>query len=121
VNPDEGIALQLNSKNPANSGKIEPVTVDFSSGAKDVPEAYELLLFDALRGDSTYFAHWKEVELSWMWVEPILEAFRENLAPLHVYPAGSYGPKAAEELLQADGFEWWLEKTPGRQPVSTHS
>lgn len=121
VNPDEGIALQVNSKNPSNSGKIEPVTVDFSAGTKDVPEAYELLLFDALRGDSTYFAHWKEVELSWMWVEPILEAFRENLVPLHTYPAGSYGPDASEELLLADGFQWWLDKAPEREPIPSHS
>ncbi|MED4752037.1 glucose-6-phosphate dehydrogenase [Brevibacillus choshinensis] len=119
VNPDEGIALQVNSKNPSNSGKIEPVTVDFSAGTKDVPEAYELLLFDALRGDSTYFAHWKEVELSWMWVEPILEAFGENLVPLHTYPAGSNGPNASEELLRADGFQWWLDKAP--EPIPSHS
>ncbi|MED1794196.1 glucose-6-phosphate dehydrogenase [Brevibacillus nitrificans] len=121
VNPDEGIALQVNSKNPSNSGKIEPVTVDFSAGTKDVPEAYELLLFDALRGDSTYFAHWKEVELSWMWVEPIMAAFREDLVPLHVYPAGMYGPEASAELLLADGFQWWLDKAQEREPITSHS
>lgn len=121
VNPDEGIALQVNSKNPSNRGKIEPVTVDFSAGTEDVPEAYELLLFDALRGDSTYFAHWKEVELSWIWVEPILQAFRENLVPLHEYAAGSHGPKQARDLLAADGFSWWLDKEPERQPIPVHS
>ncbi|MFA4132342.1 MULTISPECIES: glucose-6-phosphate dehydrogenase [unclassified Brevibacillus] len=118
VNPNEGIALQVNSKNPTNSGKIEPVTVDFSSGTKDVPEAYELLLFDALRGDSTYFAHWDEVRLSWDWVTPILEAFAENLVPLFTYEAGSFGPKAAEQLLAADGFVWWLDKVEERLPVT---
>ncbi|UIO40633.1 glucose-6-phosphate dehydrogenase [Brevibacillus brevis] len=118
VNPNEGIALQVNSKNPTNSGKIEPVTVDFSSGTKDVPEAYELLLFDALRGDSTYFAHWDEVRLSWEWVTPILEAFAENLVPLFTYEAGSFGPKAAEQLLAADGFVWWLDKVEERLPVT---
>ncbi|MFF0825635.1 glucose-6-phosphate dehydrogenase [Brevibacillus sp. NPDC003359] len=119
VNPNEGIALQVNSKNPTNSGKIEPVTVDFSAGTKDVPEAYELLLFDALRGDSTYFAHWDEVRLSWEWVTPILEAFAENLVPLFTYEAGSFGPKAAEQLLAADGFVWWLDKVEVRVPVTT--
>lgn len=120
VNPDEGIALQVNQKNPSKSGKIEPVTVNFSAGTKDVPEAYELLLFDALRGDSTYFAHAKEVELSWKWVQPILEAFEENLVPLHSYQAGSYGPKASQELLEADGFQWWLDKSLERQPLPVH-
>ncbi|MFS0556486.1 glucose-6-phosphate dehydrogenase [Brevibacillus sp. 179-C9.3 HS] len=118
VNPYEGIALQVNRKNPTNSGKIEPVTVDFSVGTKDVPEAYELLLSDALRGDPTYFAHWDEVRLSWEWVTPILEAFAENLVPLFTYEAGSYGPKAAERLLEADGFQWWLDKVEERVPVS---
>lgn len=120
VNPDEGIALQVNSKNPSNSGKIEPVTVDFSPGKKDVPEAYELLLHDAIRGDSTYFAHWKEVELSWKWVQPILEAFAENLVPLHAYPSGSYGPEASEQLLKENGFQWWLDKAAEREPAGVH-
>ncbi|MEK3744437.1 glucose-6-phosphate dehydrogenase [Brevibacillus sp. FSL K6-0770] len=120
VNPQEGIALQLNSKNPANSGKIEPVTVDFSSGQKDVPEAYERLLFDALRGDSTYFAHWNEVRLSWKWVEPILTAFERNLVPLVSYEAGTYGPDAAKQLLQAEGFSWWLDEVEEREPEPVH-
>lgn len=118
VNPNEGIALQVNRKNPTNSGKIEPVTVDFCAGTKDMPEAYELLLFDALRGDSTYFAHWDEVHLSWQWVTPILEAFAEKLVPLYTYEAGSFGPKAAEQLLAADGFVWWLDQIEERVPVS---
>ena len=54
----------------------------FQLSKQDVPEAYELLIFDAMRGDSTFFAHWNEVELSWKWVQPILEAFEENTIPL---------------------------------------
>ncbi|PRA73222.1 hypothetical protein CQ056_28345 [Peribacillus simplex] len=72
-----------------------------------MPEAYELLIFDALRGDSTFFAHWDEVELSWKWVQPVLEAFEENALPLHLYQAGSMGPQAASQLLEEDGFKWW--------------
>ncbi|MED1560619.1 glucose-6-phosphate 1-dehydrogenase [Alkalihalobacillus alcalophilus ATCC 27647 = CGMCC 1.3604] len=106
INPNEGVSLQLNSKNPIN-GKTEPITVDFSASNQDVPEAYELLLFDALVGDSTFFAHWNEVELSWNWVEPILEAFKENKAVLHFYSSGSMGPEAAHQLLEEDGYKWW--------------
>jgi len=106
VSPNEGVSLQLNSKNPIN-GKLEPIVVDFSASKKDVPEAYELLIFDALRGDSTFFAHWDEVELSWKWVQPVLEAFEENALPLHLYQAGSMGPQAASQLLEEDGFKWW--------------
>ncbi|WP_134704577.1 glucose-6-phosphate dehydrogenase [Ammoniphilus sp. YIM 78166] len=106
VNPNEGVSLQLNSKNPLN-GEIEPITVDFSARKVDVPEAYELLIFDALRGDSTFFAHWDEVELSWKWVQPVLEAFEDNRVPLQYYPAGSMGPETSHALLNEHGFKWW--------------
>jgi glucose-6-phosphate 1-dehydrogenase len=107
IGPNEGISLQLNSKNALNYNKIEPILTQFSSDQKDVPEAYELLLFDALRGDATFFASWKEVELSWRWVQPILEAFKNNDLPLHSYSAGSMGPDASDQLLKEDGFIWW--------------
>ena len=106
INPNEGVSLQLNSKNPIN-GEMEPITVDFSASKQDVPEAYELLLFDALCGDATFFAHWNEVELSWKWVEPILEAFKENKVSLHSYSSGSMGPETAHQLLEEDGYKWW--------------
>ncbi|MET1030702.1 glucose-6-phosphate dehydrogenase [Domibacillus tundrae] len=106
INPFEGVSFQLNMKNPFNN-QIEPVVIDFSANSKDVPEAYELLLSDALRGNPTFFAHWKEVELSWEWVQPILDVFEENKIPLHVYPAGSMGPDASQQLLKEDGFSWW--------------
>ncbi|RFU63116.1 glucose-6-phosphate dehydrogenase [Peribacillus glennii] len=107
INPTEGVSLQLNSKNPRKNGKIEPISVDFSIGERDIPEAYELLILDALRGDPTFFAHWNEVELSWKWVQPVLEAFESNTVPLHSYRSGSMGPDASDELLQRDGFNWW--------------
>src|SRR5690606_27301310 len=76
----------------------------------NAPDAYERLIGDALRGDATYFAHWDEVELSWRWVQPILEAFESNLVPLHVYAAGTNGPAASDALLAADGFRWLLDE-----------
>lgn len=101
ISPDENVSLQLNSKSPLNNGKIKPVTINFScedtvGNSSGVPEAYEKVIFDALIGDSTFFAHWKEVELSWEWVQPILNAFEENLLPLHEYRSGSYGPEVAD-------------------------
>ncbi|MGE8081151.1 glucose-6-phosphate dehydrogenase [Peribacillus loiseleuriae] len=107
IGPNEGISIQFNSKNPLNHGKNESVTGRFLANKKSMPEAYELLLSDALHGDSTFFVQWKEVELSWKWAEPILEAFEENNLPLHLYPSGSMGPEASEQLLQEDGFKWW--------------
>ncbi|MBG9655183.1 glucose-6-phosphate dehydrogenase [Bacillus firmus] len=107
INPNESVTFQFNSKNPLNNGRIEPVHADFSAKQENVPEAYELLIFDAIRGDSTFFAHWNEVELAWKWVEPILEAFKDNSVPLHYYPSGSMGPDTSCQLLAEDGFKWW--------------
>lgn len=112
INPDENISLQLNSKNPLNHGKVEPVRINLSNDqiSLGIPEAYERLIYDAINGDSTFFAHWKEVELSWEWVQPILDAFNENLVPLNEYQSGSYGPAAADLLLLENGFKWWLDE-----------
>jgi len=106
ISPNEGISLLINMKNPS-SNKFEQACINFSTHSEDQPEAYELLLFDAIRGNATFFANWKEVELSWQWIQPLLEAFQENTLPLHPYPAGSDGPEAANQLLQADQFKWW--------------
>ncbi|MEH7082175.1 glucose-6-phosphate dehydrogenase [Neobacillus drentensis] len=112
ISPDENVSLQLNSKNPLKNGGIEPVRINFSceNSGLGVPEAYERLIYDALIGESTFFAHWKEVELSWEWVQPILNAFEDNLLPLHEYRSGSYGPAAADSLLSENGFKWWLDE-----------
>lgn len=107
ISPNPGVSILLNSKNPSNDGKIEPTLVKFITSEKDVPEAYELLLSDALKGDATFFVPYKEVELSWKWVQPILNAFEKNSVPLHMYPSGSMGPERSDQLLQEDGFKWW--------------
>jgi glucose-6-phosphate 1-dehydrogenase len=110
IAPNERISLQLNSKSPGRGSELQPINLGYTSDVKDIPEAYELLIFDALRGDSTFFAHWDEVELSWQWVQPVLEAFEENLLPLYPYEAGSNGPQAASLLLEQDGFKWRMDK-----------
>lgn len=106
ISPNESISLQVNMKDPSTD-HYEPTTVTFTSNAKNPPEAYELLLLDAMLGNATFFANWKEVELSWQWIQPLLEAFEENLLPLYPYAAGSTGPKEAKQLLTDDQFYWW--------------
>jgi glucose-6-phosphate 1-dehydrogenase len=110
IDPVEKITLQLNSKSIAKGGKLEPVNLEFSPSAGKLTEAYELLIFDALRGDATFFAHWEEVELAWEWVQPVLDAFEENIVPMHTYPSGTYGPEASRRLLQEEGYRWWHDE-----------
>ncbi|WP_226582484.1 glucose-6-phosphate dehydrogenase [Halobacillus litoralis] len=106
INPNESVGLRINLKDDGNE-KFEPAYINFSKNLDQQPEAYENLLNDAMAGNSTYFAHWNEVELSWKWIQPILEAFEADELPLHGYNAGSRGPEAAEKLLNEDGFTWW--------------
>ena len=111
IQPDEGISLRMLAKIPGTSLRIEPVKMDFHYGTsfgKPSPEAYERLLLDAMSGDATLFARRDEVEEAWSFIDPIEEAWHEKKdAPeLYFYPAGSWGPEAADDLLDRDDRAW---------------
>jgi glucose-6-phosphate 1-dehydrogenase len=110
VNPTEGIYLKMNAKQPGSQWGIVPIAMDFCQSCEvgiNTPEAYERLLYDAARGDSTYFTRWDEVALAWKFVDRIESAWREQSSELHPYAAGTWGPEAALTLLAQDGFKWW--------------
>jgi glucose-6-phosphate 1-dehydrogenase len=110
IQPDEGISLRMQAKVPGTSFRIESVKMDFHYGTsfgKASPEAYERLLLDAMAGDATLFARHDEVERAWAFVDAIEEAWLTEDAPkLCTYPAGSWGPDEADELLARDGRSW---------------
>ncbi|MEC0227022.1 glucose-6-phosphate dehydrogenase [Paenibacillus alba] len=109
IGPNEGIFFQRSQSDKERSDVEMSVRSQLSFMKESVKDAYETLIHDALVGDKTYFAHWDEVELSWEWVQPILDAYQDTLIPLHIYSAGSYGPHEADELLARDGFHWWFD------------
>src|SRR6266542_2090405 len=111
IQPDEGISLRIHAKVPGTSFRIEPVKMDFHYGTsfgKASPEAYERLLLDAMSGDATLFARRDEVEEAWAFVDPIEEAWhaKKDVPDLFFYPAGSWGPEEADDLLARDGRAW---------------
>jgi len=110
IQPDEGISLRMQAKMPGTSLRIEPVKMDFHYGTsfgKASPEAYERLLLDAMSGDATLFARRDEVEQAWEFIDRIEDAWKQDDAPaLWEYPAGSWGPEEADELLVRDGRSW---------------
>lgn len=111
IQPDEGISLRMQAKIPGAALRIEPVKMDFHYGTsfgKASPEAYERLLLDAMSGDATLFARRDEVEQAWKWIDVIEDAWHKADKPpeLFEYPAGSWGPKEADELLERDGRKW---------------
>ncbi len=111
IQPDEGISLRMQAKVPGTSFRIEPVKMDFHYGTsfgKASPEAYERLLLDAMAGDPTLFARRDEVEQAWAFIDTIEKVWeaKENAPKLCTYPAGSWGPEEAEELMARDGRSW---------------
>ncbi|PTQ57618.1 MAG: Glucose-6-phosphate 1-dehydrogenase [Candidatus Carbobacillus altaicus] len=111
IQPDEGIHLWLNTKQGGDRLRIAPVDMEvsrFTGIGFNSPEAYELLLYDALIGDSTNFTRWDEVAASWAWIDPIAKRFKEKGEDgLKFYPAGSMGPELADLLLSKEGLHWW--------------
>lgn len=109
IQPSESISLTFSTKRPGMQYHIHPVTMDFNyeqAFKQQLPEAYERLLLDVLRGDSTLFMRGDELESAWQFVTPILDGWdREQTVP-EPYRAGSWGPRAADELLQKAGHSW---------------
>lgn len=112
IQPNESVYMQFNAKKPGIGNTIVPVSMDFCQNCQDCrmgnsPEAYERLLRDVMKGDSTLFTRWDEVEYSWKFVDNISAAWQEEPVVFSNYEAGSWGPEAANELLARDGRKWW--------------
>ena len=110
IQPDEGISLRINSKQPGAAIRMESVKMNFqysTSFGKSSPEAYERLLLDSMAGDATLFARRDEVEEAWKFVDFIQEAWKgQHNIPLAEYEAGSWGPNEADDLIEAEGQDW---------------
>ncbi|MDP4089332.1 MAG: glucose-6-phosphate dehydrogenase [Bacillota bacterium] len=111
VQPKEGVMFQFNTKRPGTGNDIIPVQMDFCQNCmaeNNSPEAYERLIHDFIKGDTTLFTRWDEVDFSWRYVEEILRIWREEETDLRSYPSGSWGPEEAHRLLEKEGRKWWL-------------
>ena len=109
IQPEEGISLKFGAKVPSAGLRIRSVTMDFqymTSFLVEAPEAYERLLLDCMIGDPTLFTRADEVEAAWALIDPIEESWRNGRPPLGTYPAGTWGPPEAAQLLQDGGREW---------------
>ncbi len=111
IQPDEGISLHFATKRPSMHMVVEDSALDFNYAENyqgTLPEAYERLLMDVMRGDATLFTRSDEVEAAWRVMDPILNAWRERDAriPLHFYAPGTWGPIAADELFENEIGGW---------------
>jgi len=110
IQPDEGILIKFGMKNPGAGFNVQQVDMDFhyeDLSHNHLPDAYERLLHDCMLGDATLFTRGDSVEAAWKFVDPILKEWGENnKIPVHGYPAGTWGPKIADDLIEGDDTSW---------------
>jgi glucose-6-phosphate 1-dehydrogenase len=109
VQPDEGVSLAIGAKVPGQGLTIRTVHMDFLYGGAfrtGLPEAYERLILDAMLGDATLFTRIDEVEEQWSLVDAIVAPWARDRPGFPNYPAGTWGPPSADELLRRDGRSW---------------
>ena len=109
IKPDEGLVLTLNVKEPGTGITLRPVSFSFCHRCEfggNTPEAYDMLLRQAIAGDHTLFISWREIEESWKLIDRINEFEISERAEFPNYAAGTYGPEKAETLLTRDGRSW---------------
>jgi glucose-6-phosphate 1-dehydrogenase len=110
IQPDEGISLTLGAKKPGYENQISPVVMEFcykDAFGVQTPEAYERLLLDCINGDATLFTRTDEVIEQWNFTQRILDGWKSSGPKvISEYPAGSWGPKEADQFIEADGRKW---------------
>jgi glucose-6-phosphate 1-dehydrogenase len=109
IQPDEGISLQVEAKEPGPDLKISPVKLEFKYHevfGGEPPEAYERLLLDAIHGDATLYARGDWIEQAWRLTQPILDHWGKTPGPLAQYEAGSWGPAEADAFIARAGGRW---------------
>jgi glucose-6-phosphate 1-dehydrogenase len=110
IQPDEGISLKFSSKIPGSAFRLRPVTMDFRYGSSfggHLADAYTRLILDCMLGDATLYARGDSVDVAWSLITPVHEGWMSNnQSRVYEYPAGTWGPKEADDMLAADGRRW---------------
>ena len=113
LQPNEGMELQVMIKEPGPGGMRlmqVPLDMSFASAlgvdAEDVPDAYERLIMDVIRGNQTLFMRGDEVEAAWAWTDPIIQGWEARSDRPQGYDAGTSGPEDALMLMHRDGRRW---------------
>jgi glucose-6-phosphate 1-dehydrogenase len=97
LQPDEGFWLFFDVKAPGDPVRLKalPLHFTYEEAFGPLPDAYETLILEVLTGNQTHFVHADWVEASWQIYTPLLQ----RAAPIHPYPAGTWGPGAADRFF----------------------
>ncbi|MEM1129681.1 MAG: glucose-6-phosphate dehydrogenase [Pseudomonadota bacterium] len=113
LQPNEGMDLRVTIKEPGPGGmRLVDVPLDMTFAdalghdPAEVPDAYERLIMDVIRGNQTLFMRGDEVEAAWAWTDPIIDRWHETGDRPFEYDSGSSGPEEALALLHQDGRRW---------------
>ncbi|MGD0341078.1 MAG: glucose-6-phosphate dehydrogenase [Bacteroidales bacterium] len=110
IQPDEGILLKFDMKEPGSGFNVKNVNMDFhysDLANVRVPSAYERLLYDVMIGDSTLFSRDDEVETAWKFIQPIQTAWETNKnIKVYGYPSGTWGPSVSNDIIEGCGLTW---------------
>lgn len=106
IQPNEGIVFRILTKAPGHRVQLEPEYMQYCYRIDPhdhyIPDPYERLLVDTIRGDQTFFNTAEEVEAQWAFVDPLADVRGKP----SLYKPGSWGPKEADELIEKDGRKW---------------
>jgi glucose-6-phosphate 1-dehydrogenase len=110
IQPEESITIMIRAKKPGPAVVVDSIPLDFDYsqfGQQSPATGYETLLHDCMIGDMTLFHREDSVDASWRIVNPILDVWGA-LPPRDFpdYDAGTWGPAAADKLLERDGRHW---------------
>ncbi|ASP21402.1 glucose-6-phosphate 1-dehydrogenase [Antarctobacter heliothermus] len=113
LQPNEGMTLDVTIKEPGPGGmRLVDVPLDMSFAealgpeVEEVPDAYERLIMDVIRGNQTLFMRGDEVEAAWAWTDPIIAGWQSRGEVPKPYDAGTAGPEDALMLMHRDGRRW---------------
>ena len=112
LQPHEGVTLSMTVKDPGPGGmRLRTAPLDmtfagaFGSTGLRMPDAYERLVLDVIRGNQTLFMRRDEVEAAWAWIDPMRAGLADGPPP-EPYDVGTSGPEGALRLIHHDGRRW---------------
>jgi glucose-6-phosphate 1-dehydrogenase len=110
IQPREGFFFQVNAKRPGSEFMLEQVQMDYCQSCRienNSPEAYERIILEAIKNNTSLFTRWDELECCWSFIESIEGNYPRWETNFPNYSAGTDGPRAAQDLIIGDGRRWW--------------
>ncbi|WP_341962265.1 glucose-6-phosphate dehydrogenase [Pseudomonas sp. RC10] len=113
LQPDEGISLQVMTKDQGLDKGMQlrsnPLQLSFSDAYRSarIPDAYERLLLEVMRGNQNLFVRKDEIEYAWQWCDQLIAGWKKAGDAPKPYAAGSWGPMSSIALITRDGRSWY--------------